>query len=191
MTLVLVAVLVGGNQPEQLGGTRFPSGISADSTSPISGEVRGTTLTVTGAVTATGGVITFATTTIQGPLVSGGDTFATTTNGPGTFTAAQVCDNSIITATPNVGSVTLTFPTSALLFADCIPNPGDQKSLILRNASSTGTAIITIADGANGIHLEQEGATTVVDNSEWAELLFLNVDDTSHVLRVTILQDAD
>jgi hypothetical protein len=32
-------------------GTRFPYGISADSTSPIAGEVRGTTLTITGTTT--------------------------------------------------------------------------------------------------------------------------------------------
>lgn len=35
-------------------GTRFPYGISADSTSPSAGEVRGSTLTVTGAAAITG-----------------------------------------------------------------------------------------------------------------------------------------
>jgi len=33
-------------------GTRFPNGISADSTSPSAGQVRGSTLTITGAATA-------------------------------------------------------------------------------------------------------------------------------------------
>ncbi len=33
------------------GGTRWPNGISADDTSPLSGEVRGTTLTITGIAT--------------------------------------------------------------------------------------------------------------------------------------------
>lgn len=55
---VAVLVLVGNQSAEPLvqlgGGTRFPSGISADSTSPSSGEVRGTTLTITGATTLTG-----------------------------------------------------------------------------------------------------------------------------------------
>lgn len=32
-------------------GTRFPNGISANSTSPVAGEVRGTTLTATGSLT--------------------------------------------------------------------------------------------------------------------------------------------
>lgn len=43
--------LFGASQSEELGasGTRFPNGISADATSPVTGEVRGATLTVTGA----------------------------------------------------------------------------------------------------------------------------------------------
>lgn len=54
----LTFALVGGNQSvpvnESLGasGTRFPNGISADSTSPSSGQVRGTTLTATGALSS-------------------------------------------------------------------------------------------------------------------------------------------
>jgi len=48
IALVLILVLVVGKQSD-LGatGTRFPNGISADSTSPSPGEVRGTTLTIT------------------------------------------------------------------------------------------------------------------------------------------------
>ena len=42
--------------PEIFGatGTRMPNGISADSTSPVAGQVRGTTLTVTGLATFSG-----------------------------------------------------------------------------------------------------------------------------------------
>ncbi len=56
IVLVAILVLVGGNQSGLFGatGTRFPYGISADSTSPSAGEVRGSTLTITGAQTLTG-----------------------------------------------------------------------------------------------------------------------------------------
>lgn len=37
-------------------GTRFPNGLSADTTSPVAGQLRGTTLTVTGTSTLPGGV---------------------------------------------------------------------------------------------------------------------------------------
>lgn len=53
---ILVAALVGNNQqapvsPTVGGGTRYPNGLSTDTTSPSAGEVRTTTLTVTGAST--------------------------------------------------------------------------------------------------------------------------------------------
>jgi hypothetical protein len=46
-----IVVLLVGKQSANLGasGTRFPKGLSADSISPVAGEVRGTTLTITGA----------------------------------------------------------------------------------------------------------------------------------------------
>jgi hypothetical protein len=70
IVIALIAVvlsvvgLVGGNtnRPVEFGasGTRFPNGISADTTSPIAGQVRGTTLTTTGASTF-GGTVTVTT----------------------------------------------------------------------------------------------------------------------------------
>ena len=55
LILLVAILLVVGNQSDYLGsGTRFPSGLSADNTSPSAGEVRGTTLTITGAQTLTG-----------------------------------------------------------------------------------------------------------------------------------------
>ena len=47
---------------------------------------------------------------VTGPaedLVFGGSKLSTTTSGAGTFTAAQMCDNALITATPDAGAVTL------------------------------------------------------------------------------------
>lgn len=53
--------------PKQVGqilgaGTRFPNGISADSTSPTAGLVRGTDLTITDDATIQGGTFTVTTT---------------------------------------------------------------------------------------------------------------------------------
>lgn len=56
IVVVVVAGLVGGNQSDQFGatGTRFPNGISTDSTSPVAGEVRTTTFTASGNLSAAG-----------------------------------------------------------------------------------------------------------------------------------------
>ncbi len=54
--IVLGAIVLVGNQSSEGvgGGTRFSNGLSADSTSPLAGEVRGTTFTSTGAVSFAG-----------------------------------------------------------------------------------------------------------------------------------------
>lgn len=68
--------LVGGN--DQLGsGTRFPNGISADSTSPVAGEVRGTTATITGVSTLSGGTSG----PVRSEVVTADDTIAASQSG--------------------------------------------------------------------------------------------------------------
>lgn len=88
--ILSVIGLVGGNDQSvlELGGTRFPSGISADSTSPSAGQVRGTTLTVTGAST-------LAATTLSGDL-----TVTTTNTATSTVTAGCWQQYATSTETP-------------------------------------------------------------------------------------------
>jgi hypothetical protein len=53
-------------------GTRFPNGISADSTSPVAGQVRGATFTSTGDVTIGGGTLNVTTSnTATSTIVAG------------------------------------------------------------------------------------------------------------------------
>lgn len=104
-TLALVAVialmLVGGNQSVSLGasGTRFPNGLSADSTSPIAGELRGTTLTTTGAAT-------LASATVTGTLTQSTTNTATTT-------AALGCVQTTATSTATPIRMLFTASTTA------------------------------------------------------------------------------
>lgn len=83
-SLIISLGKVGGNsQPvPELGatGTRFPNGISADTTSPSVGQVRGTTLTSTGATTI-------------------GGTFTVTTSNTATSTTKIGCLQSTATST--------------------------------------------------------------------------------------------
>lgn len=64
---ILVAIVIATGSyffpqtSEKVGGTRFPNGISADSTSPLDGEVRGTDLTITDDATISGGVLSVPT----------------------------------------------------------------------------------------------------------------------------------
>lgn len=76
LALILSIVgLVRNNQPVQdfgATGTRFPNGISTDTTSPIAGQIRGTTLTLTGDSVFGGGTLNITTAnTATSTLVAG------------------------------------------------------------------------------------------------------------------------
>lgn len=91
---VIVVVVGGNNQPapdKDLGasGTRFPNGISADTTSPVRGEVRGTTFTLTGDAVIGGGngalTLTTSNTATSTATIGCIQTYATSTQTPVRF----------------------------------------------------------------------------------------------------------
>lgn len=116
---------------------------------------------------------------------------ATTTNGAGTLTAAQLCTNDRIVATPNVGAVTVSVASSSAMFDTCIPNPGDVRRILFQNATTAAIAITLADTGVNTDHQEAEGATTLVDGTEYGWLTFMNLDDTTMVFEVEVIQVAD
>jgi len=209
LVAVVILVLVGGNQSDQnLGGTRFPNGISADGTSPIAGQVRGTTLAVTGASTLTGlsthaaGFVSTASSTVSEFRVSGesflslltyggATTSSSTVQTSRTLSTADVCNNSLLELFPTVGSITVTMPSATLMIADCIPDIGDVRTMWLFNSTSTNSIVITLADGADTIHLEVEGLTTVFEDNEWVRLTFMNMDGARMMFGVEVFQDGD
>jgi len=82
---VEVQVNVPEVEEKEFGGTRFPSGISADSTFPSAGQVRGTTLTVTNTASISGETNFLRDTEV----VSADNTLAATESGLITFVSAS------------------------------------------------------------------------------------------------------
>lgn len=93
-------VLVGSNQSASYGGgTRFQNGISADNTSPVAGEVRGTDLTITDDAVISGGSLTLTTSNsaTSTAVIGCVQTYATST-----ATAISIVFNSIGTSSTNM-----------------------------------------------------------------------------------------
>lgn len=128
---------------------------------------------------------------VDGTFVQGGSKFSTTTSDAGTFTAAQMCDNALITADLDTSSVTLTMPTAALLMADCVQAIGDSKTILFENSTTTAAITATIAAGANVILVEHDGGDVIIPGDEWAEIMFLNIDGTNVYMSVKSMRDAD
>lgn len=175
-----------GASEELLGasGARFPNGISADSTSPAAGEVRGTTVTVTGESQ-------FST------VVQGGSYLSTSTPGNTTLTAAQVCDNSVIEMTPTIASVNVTFPATSTLFADCLDTVGDSKDLLLTNATGTAGILLTLVADESFIGLGTPTSTAATSEfvaaDEWARVRMTRIGNSAGdgTMEITVFGEID
>lgn len=137
VAIILVLIVGQDSQPEpQLGGgSRFPNGISADSTSPVAGEIRGTTLTLTSGAS------------ITGALTQGGGITATSTSGNAVPLLSTDFDTeNVIDVTLNLIDATLSFPATSTL-TSFIPTAGQTRTLFVRNASTTAAMDLTVSGG--------------------------------------------
>ena len=91
--IALILSFTGGTDTRALGstGTRFPNGLSADSTSPAAGELRGADLTLTDDAT------------ITDDLTVNGGTFTLTTSNTATSSAVIGCMQFYATSTATAG----------------------------------------------------------------------------------------
>lgn len=149
--VAIILFLILGQGDAQVGsGSRFPNGLSADSTSPVAGELRGSTLTITGAATTTGKAV------FDGGVVHSNTNSTSTAVTAYTLVANDIAPNgapySAVVITPNGGDLALTFPASSTLAA-FLPSAGDWTEQCWRNASTTSGIDITFAAGT-GIDLE-------------------------------------
>lgn len=145
----------------------------------------GETLTVTGETNVVNFVQGGATTTIS-------STSTTMT----ALTAAQVCDNSVITLRPyrigGVGgtSTSIAFASTTLIVADCLPGYGDHRSFILEN-SATSSWSVTVTTAGNGILLSDDSAGDIISQNGWAIVTMVNVSATEMAIILEPHTDAD
>ena len=114
-----------------------------------------------------------------GRIIGRGTVFSTSTGAVATTTAANVCDSSIWQITPGGGnaptqSVTLYFPATTTLYADCLTMNGQSVEFTVYNATTTGTGTVTLTKGwVLGTDLRGSTSTdnTVLVPDEWARIV--------------------
>lgn len=151
---------IGSAEEEVLGasGSRFPNGISADSTSPSAGQVRGTTLTITGAV-STGAVTASGVQTLDAGQLRSYTNSTSTVATTQTLAQADILNYDTVLFTPNTASVTLTLPATSTL-TSYIPTAGDRAEQCWQNATTTAGINVTFAAGA-GMDLQMVATSTI------------------------------
>lgn len=160
IVIVGILVLVGGNQSDQIvgsSGSRFPHGISADTTSPVEGEVRGTTLNIT-STAAFAGQITANAGLLQSSVNS------TTTGATVTLLQADLLGYTSLLITPIVSDSTITLPASSTL-TTFIPNAGDRVSMAVVNASTTAGIDVIFVEGTGTLLRSATTTKTILQDS--------------------------
>ena len=177
-------------------GTRFPNGLSTDTTSPANGEVRTTDLTVTDDVTVTDDTtLTDALdvngeTTVQG-FTQGAGALATSTSGAATtLTQTDLLANNFISLTINIGNFTYTLPATSTM-TSLIPGTGDMREWIFENATTTAASTLTIAAGTGIDLISVTTADDVIDGTEYSRLTCIRQADTDVTCIVSELLASD
>lgn len=179
LILVLVASFVfrspvfgGATNYDQLDTT---DGYSVDGTSIVNGSG-----VFTGAITSANAVTLTGDTRIQ-TLVGTGSQVALAGTTSSVITAAAVCDAGYATTTPSITEAsTLTTPTAALLFADCLTTDGDSSDLIVLNTTASTTVVTAGASSTIAFDGSTGGSVTLAANS-WAFLKFVRTSATAYV----------
>jgi hypothetical protein len=189
IALALVAALVGGlivlvfsglvgdNQPVDSdvnvgAGTRFPNGLSVDGTSPSAGQVRSTTLTVSGAATI-GGALTALELT---EAASGTDNTLTVAESGTTFyISGDVVATTTLPAVASSDGVEFTFVLNGALGADHIIDSAEGDNL---EGNLNGTTTVNAADRVyfvssienigDTVHVRSDGTNWFVQGSSLA-----------------------
>ena len=193
ISVIAVAVaLVGNSQPQTTtsvgSGTRFTSGLSADSTSPTAGQVRGTTLTITSSANISGATI------VEGFQTGGAATVLTDANG-GTYTLTEaelIASGTLEFAAGGDGQavIALTMPATSTM-TTLIPNAGDCRTW-LYDASALATATTTTLTKGDGHHIIAYTANDdLIDGAEFAQVQMCRRTDTDVNTIVSELLHAD
>ena len=151
----------------------------------VTGETQTATMTITGATTVAGA--TDVSTFTQG----GGMYTSSTAAATATLLASAIDLENFIDYTPNVNS-TLTLPATSTMSA-LMPVAGDTREYIIRNASSTAAATLTLVAGA-GMDLqfvEATGGDLVLDGNDAGTLTMTRLTNTDILVLFNEYTEAD
>jgi hypothetical protein len=202
LVAVIIAIVAGGyflffggeEKAPDAGGTRWPNGISADSTSPLAGEVRGADFTVTDDIAVSDDLTVSGDSVVEEFTQGGGILTITDANGGTvTLTEAQLLGSNILSiAAGGAGQevIALTLPATSTM-TTLLPNAGDFREWIV-DASALAAATTTTITLGTGVDLI--AVTTnddVIDGAEFARLSCWRQADTDVTCITSELLHAD
>lgn len=133
-------------------------------------------------VTFSGNISNSATTTLTGPFIPDaigeGVLSLVVAGGSSTITAANFCDNNVISVDTGSGQSTSSLPTGQTLAADCLDAEGSQRRVLVRNIGAgtlffTTTTVISAATQSSTT-LQMTSSTDAANHIGSAESAYVN-----------------
>ncbi len=116
-----------------------------------------------------------------GGLVQGGGKLNSAIATSTTYTAKEICENSLvkITSTATAGATT-TLPTAATLINTCLPKDGDFKDVVFWNANVSAASTTSISPGTGMIMALEEvtGANKLMAGGNLVSIRFIRASST-------------
>ena len=120
----------------------------------------------------------------RGMFTQGGGVLSTSTDSTAMVPTAATFDYGLIQVTPTVGDLTYTFPASSTLYA-MIPSPGDSRTVMIYNASTTAGIDVIFAAGT-GTEIKGIGSTPLtIDEASMGTLKFVRKANSDIIIFMT------
>ena len=126
-------------------------------------------LTVSGILTATGDI------RLKSPVITGASSTLSGTGTPtSTLTAAQACDNSLVTFSASTTAASrLILPTADTMFADCLTAIGDEATVYARNLAASTTMIAVGSASTTIVYTNATEGTSTIGAAGYAKITFV------------------
>ena len=179
--VVVLLLSLGFGVDRKLGGLihniqeSFDEGIAVDGTERISGTGGASVATGTfsNSLTVTGE------TNIQ-ELIQGGGILTETAGTSTTWSAADICDYSVINWAPGAARSTTTVAQATDIVADCLTEDGDYKDIVYWNTGLTAsTSIFAMSTGTTMYIPSATAATSTIAGLNLAEIRFVRASSTA------------
>ena len=118
-------------------------------------------ITNTAVLTQSGAATLSGDTRIKSLVQTGSKATLSQIAGTTTITAAQVCDNALLTFS-STSAMFVELPSSTLLVADCMTTTGDVRSITVHN-NGAGSGTLSVAQGG-------AGSTTIITDNTYATI---------------------
>jgi hypothetical protein len=136
------------------------------------------------------GVVGSRTPVFNWSLLTGSNSFATSTAVSSVLSSSEVCKYAYIKMTPTAGNVNVTLPTASSLISECLGSVTKKVEFYYVNGATAATSTTIVAGSNIDLESDDSGGDVIAQNGT-AEISCYNLDGTNVACTIRPFTDAD